>query len=134
MPIAPGAELRALLTKQAYGHVVTINRDGSPQISMVWMDIRDGVASFNTAIGRRKERNLRRDPRVVVSVGDPDRPQQYALLWGTATLTEQGAVDQIHRLAKKYLDRDQYTVQPGERRVTVNITVERVAGRGPWVT
>ena len=133
MPIAPSAELRALLTKQAYGHVVTINRDGSPQISMVWMVIRDGVASFNTAIGRRKERNLRRDPRIIVSVGDPDQPQQYALLWGTATLTEQGAVDQVYRLAKKYLDRDQYTVQPGDRRVTVNITVERVTGRGPWV-
>ena len=100
---------------------------------MVWIDVHNGMPSFNTNTRRAKARNLRRDPRVIVSIQNPENPQQYALLRGTATVSEQDGVAQINKLAKKYLGADQYpNFQPGEVRVSVDIALERVGGSGPW--
>ena len=127
-------QLRALLEQKVYGHVVTQNRDGSPQVTMVWMDVRDGKPSFNTNSSRVKSRNLKRNAKVLVSVQSLDDPQQYALLEGTATVTEAGSMDQINRLAKKYMNVDNYPyLQPGEVRVSVLVDLESVRGMGPWV-
>ena len=125
--------LRALLEQKVYGHVVTRNRDSSPQVTMVWMDIHDGKPAFNTAMARVKARNLKRDPRIVVSVQSLDNPQQYALLVGTATVIEAGALDHINKLAHKYMGTDYSNLQPGEVRVSVDIDLDRVLGSGPWV-
>ncbi len=134
MTIALSPELRDLLGKKAYGHVVTVNTDGSPQVSMVWMDVRDGGVSFNTSTSTKKARNLRRDPRVTISVQNPDDLQQYAVLRGTAVLSEAPAREQINRLARKFLGVDVYPwTRPGETRITVDIAIERVSGAGPWV-
>ena len=132
MELSP--ELHALLEKKAFGHVITTNRSGSPQVTLVWMDVRNGKPSFNTNTARQKGRNLARDRRVIVSVQDPDNPAQYALIEGIAEVSEQGAVDQINRLARKFTGAAGYSnFQPGEVRVTVDIDVTRVTGSGPWV-
>jgi len=132
MELSP--ELRALLEQKVYGHVVTQNRDGSPQVTMVWMDVHDGKAAFNTNSARQKARNLKRNPRVMVSVQSPDNPQQYALLVGTATVTEAGAVEHINAISNKFTGHDYANFQPGEVRVSVDIDLEEVRGAGPWVT
>ncbi len=132
MELSPA--LRALLEKQTFGHVITMNRDGSPQVTLVWVEVRDGMPSFNTNQTRQKGRNLARDPRVMMSVQDPDNPREYALIEGTAKVSTDTAIDQINRLAGKYTGTAQYpNFQPGEVRITVDIEVARVTGRGPWV-
>ncbi|MDA0270248.1 MAG: PPOX class F420-dependent oxidoreductase [Chloroflexi bacterium] len=123
-----------LLTREVYAHIVTLNRDGSPHVTLVWVEARDGAVSFNTARGRKKTRNLERDPRIVVSVQDAGNPRQYAVFSGTARLIDEGAIEQIDGLAKKYLGRDVYPAhRPDEPRVRVDVDLERITGMGPWV-
>jgi len=126
-------ELRALLEKKAFGHVITMNRDGSPQVTLVWMDVHNGKPSFNTNTIRQKGRNLARDQRVMVSVQDPDNLAQYALIEGTAQVSEEGALEHINQVARKFTGGDYANLQPGEVRITVDVDIDRVTGRGPWV-
>ena len=123
-----------LLRGPAYGHVVTENEDGSPHVTMTWVDERDGELLLNTADGRRKVRNLRRNPDVVVSIQDPEEPQQYLLVTGRVVgMEEAGADEHIDRLAQIYLGTDEYPWhQPDETRLIVRITPERISGQGPW--
>ena len=130
----PPAAIDLLNHPKAHATVVTVNRDGAPQATLVWVEALDGTASFNTTAGRQKARNLQRDPRVVVSVQNPENPREYAVFEGTATITEDGADDQIDRLAKKYLGEDKYPWRkPEEQRVRVDVNVTSVKGMGPWV-
>ena len=131
MPLPESA--RELLRKKVYAHVVTTNANGSPQVTMVWVDEDGGDLVFNTAAGRLKVRNLERDPRIMVSVQDPEAPQQYLLVHGTASATTEGADAQIDHLAKKFLDLDAYPMRnASEQRLLVRVTAERVSGSGPW--
>lgn len=124
----------ALLELTVYGHVVTRNRDGTPQVTMVWVEADGGDLLFNTAEGRQKVRNLRRDPQIIVSVHDIENPQQYLLVQGTATISSEGADAQVDRLAKKYLGVDSYPWRGrGEQRRMVRVAIERIGGSGPWV-
>ena len=92
MPIALSEPVRTLLNDKAYGHVVTFTAGGQPRLTMVWMDVDGDEVLFNTAEGRRKLQDLRRDPRVIVSVQDRNDPQSYAVFHGKArTITEEGA-------------------------------------------
>jgi PPOX class probable F420-dependent enzyme len=87
---------------------------------------------FNTAEGRKKSENLRRDPRVIVSVQDRNDLQAHAVFHGKARITETGADDHIDKLAKRFLNADKYPFrQPGEKRVIVRISVDRIGGFGP---
>ena len=131
MELSP--ELRTLLEKKTFGHVITLNRDGSPQVTLVWVDVHNGKASFNTNRGRAKNRNLSRNPKVCLSVQDPDNPGQYAVLTGTATISEDGAIDHINHISRKYTGHDYANFQPGEVRVSVDIDLDQVRGAGPWV-
>jgi PPOX class probable F420-dependent enzyme len=120
-----------LIRSKALAYVGTTDEDGRPQVSPVWIDVIDGKPAFNTAAGRAKERNLRRDPRVSLAIGDPENPYLYVEIQGTATLTEEGADDFIDALAKKYLDKDSYPFRtPDEQRVTVLIEPEKYFGQG----
>lgn len=124
---------RALLQTPAYAHVVTRGKQGDPQMTMVWAHERDGRLIFSTAEGRIKARNLRRDPRIVVSVQNPEQPQEYLLVRGTAHLQTDGADELIDELAQKFLGEPRYPWrQPGEERVTVVVEAERIGGAGPW--
>jgi PPOX class probable F420-dependent enzyme len=124
--------VRKLLEDRAYGHVVTFNRNGSPHVTMVWMDVDRDEVLFNTAEGRLKPRNLRRDPRVIVSVQDRNNPQAYLLVHGTASLTEVGADAHIDKLAKRFLGTETYPYRrPGEQRLIVRIKPEKLGGFAP---
>lgn len=123
----------ALLEQKAYAHVVTTNAGGSPQVSMVWIDVEGGQPLFSTSADRLKTRNLRRDPAIVLSVQNPSEPQQYLVLHGTAEVTTDGAEELINRMAKKFMGVDEYPWrQPGDERVVVRVRVDRVGGTGPW--
>jgi PPOX class probable F420-dependent enzyme len=122
---------RGFLENPYVGVVTTLSRDGSPQSTVVWVDVGDDGVSLNTAYGRVKPRNLARDPRISLVVVDPQDPYRWVKINGTATLVDDGAEAQIDRLSKKYTGRDVYASrQPGEQRVTVRITPERVLSRG----
>jgi PPOX class probable F420-dependent enzyme len=122
---------RSFLENPFVGVVTTIAPDGSPQSTVVWVDVDDEGVSFNTAYGRVKPRNLARDPRLSLVVVDPGDAYRWVKVSGTATLVDEGADAQIDRLSKKYTGRDVYgSRQPGERRVSVRVTPTRILSRG----
>ena len=122
---------RAFLQNPFVGTVTDLRPDGSPHSTVVWVDVDDRGVSFNTAYGRAKPTYIADDGRVSLTVVDPQDPYRWLSVSGTATLVDEGADDHIDRLAKKYIDADAYPFrQPGERRVTVRIAVEKIDGRG----
>ena len=124
---------RDILEKRSFGHLATNSPSGWPQNSPVWVDHEEGrYVLANTLAGRRKERNLRRDPRTAISVIDPDDPYRYLVVRGKVTLTEDGASEHIDLLARKYLDVDEYPHhdEEDESRVIIRIPAERVIARG----
>jgi PPOX class probable F420-dependent enzyme len=118
----------ALFRGRNWGTVTTLRSDGSPHSTPVWIDTDGENVIFNTSIGRAKERHLRRDPRVsVVVLPAEDQQSGYVSVTGTAELIEDGAVDHINKMAKKYIGQDEYPwLQPNERRVIVKITPDKV--------
>ena len=132
MPISLPQSVKKLLQDKAYGHVVTYNDKGTAQLTMVWMDVDGDDVLFNTSEGRRKSQNLRRDPRIIVSVQDRNDPQAHAVFYGKARVTDAGADEHIDKLAKRFLGADKYPFrQPGEKRLIVRISVDRIGGFGP---
>ena len=122
---------REFLESPFVGVVTTLSRDGSPQSTVVWVDVDDEGVSINTAYGRVKPRNLARDPRVSLVVVDPGDAYRWLKVSGKGTLVDDGADAQIDRLSKKYTGREVYASrQPGEQRVTVRIEPERILSRG----
>jgi PPOX class probable F420-dependent enzyme len=122
-------EALPLLEGRHLAHVGTINADGSPQVTPVWVDHDGDTVLINTAKGRVKEKNLARDPRVSISIVDFENPYQPLTIKGRAVeLSEEGADAHIDLMAKRYLDEDVYPFrQPGEVRVLVRIEPERVS-------
>ncbi len=119
-------------TERNFGHVATIRDDGTPHVSPVWIDYDGERVVFNTAVGRAKERHLRRDPRVTISVTEEGDPYKYIEVSGTAELTEEGADEHIDKMAKKYLDKDEYPFRsPGEERIVVRVVAEAVDWHRP---
>jgi PPOX class probable F420-dependent enzyme len=121
-----------ILDKKAFAHLCTVMADGAPQASPVWVDHRDGRIVVNSAKGRIKDENMRRDPRVAVSITDPDNPYRCLMIRGrVAEITEDGADEHIDRMAKKYMGRDTYpNRKPGEVRVLYFIDPETVGTMG----
>jgi len=130
----PQAAIDLISSPKSHGAIITLNRDGSPQVTLVWIEVLDGKLSFNTNQARQKFRNLRRDPRVVVSVVNADQPREYAAFHGKAILTEEGCDEQIDRLANKYMGLERYNRQPDEQRIRIDLDLERIVGRGPWIS
>ena len=137
MPELNAAAL-ALLDSGALAHLVTIDPDGSPQVSCVWVGLEDGEIVFASLGPRRKLDNLRRDPRVTLSIESPERSaiglQHYLVVHGRARLTAGGGPELLHRLAQSY-------VGPGTRfppmddpppGIVARIAIERVGGVGDW--
>ena len=131
MAIKIPQSLKKMLEDKAYGHVVTFNPAGKPELTMVWMDVDGDELLFNTAEGRRKPGNIRRDPRMIVSVQDRNNPQTYAVFHGKGRVTDAGADAHIDKLAKRFLGVEKYPYrQPNEKRVIVRIAVDRISGLG----
>lgn len=120
---------RSLFEEANLLFVATSNPDGSPQVTPVWTDVEDGRIRFNTAVGRVKERNLRRDPRVGLSITHRDDPWNKADIRGRVVdFVEGEAADRhIDELSEKYTGRTPYPWRSAEeRRVTVLVEPERV--------
>jgi len=121
-----------LFRKRAFGSLGTLMPDGSPQVTPVWIDYDGTYVIFNSAKGRQKDRNVRRDPRVAIAVIDPENAYRYIEIRGRVVeITEEGADDHINKMAKKYLGKDIYPFcQPGEVRVIYKIEPLHVHGNG----
>jgi PPOX class probable F420-dependent enzyme len=117
-----------LFAKKAFAHVATIMPNGSPQVTPVWFDYDGTYIRINSAKGRQKDRNLRRDPRVAISIQDPENPYRYVQLRGRVVeMTEEGADAHIDLLAKKYTGADVYpNHQADVTRVIYKILVENL--------
>ena len=128
MPEPIPANFHDLFNKRAFAHLGTLMPDGRPQVTPVWCDFDGTFVLFNTAKGRQKDRNIRRDPRVTLSIMDPDNAYRYLEVRGRVVeITEQGADAHIDKLAKKYLGVDQYPYRrPGEVRLLVKVLPERL--------
>ncbi|MFJ8833978.1 PPOX class F420-dependent oxidoreductase [Micromonospora aurantiaca] len=121
----------ALLGEPQLAHVATIEADGTPHVTPVWVDTDGEHIVFNTAKGRQKYLNMSRNPVVAVSVAD--KADDFRTLWikGTVEFVTEGADEHIDRMAKKYLGQDTYPWRrPGEERVIVRVTPTEKLGRG----
>ncbi|MGI8309568.1 PPOX class F420-dependent oxidoreductase [Saccharopolyspora hattusasensis] len=115
-----------ILNKRAFGHVATIGPHGEPQSSPVWIDWDGQYLKFSQTKTRQKYRNLKREPRISVSVHDPDEPYRYVEVRGKVTKIEDDPGNAfLNKMAKKYLDENEYPwPQPGEERVVVYVEPE----------
>lgn len=132
--------VRKLIESGPYGHLTTLNADGSPQVSVVWVGIENDELVLGHMGAWQKVKNIRRDPRVVLScLGHSKNAMgllEYLVVYGKARITEGGAADLLQRLAHTYIAPD--IVFPPEPYRSSNpgfitrITPERYAGVGPW--
>lgn len=117
-------------TQKTFAHLATLMKDGSPQVTPVWVEYDGTHILVNSARDRQKDLNMRRDKRVALSLIDPDDPYRYLQVRGVIEeITEEGADDHIDRLAKKYLGVDTYPYRaPGEVRVMYKILPKSISG------
>jgi PPOX class probable F420-dependent enzyme len=134
------AAARRLLESDALAHVVTLNPDGSPQVAVVWVGLEgEEIVAGHLDVRQQKVRNVRRDPRVAVSIeSDVTNPmglREYLVVHGRARITEGGAPELLQRLARTYLGPDVRfpPVDDPPPGVVTRVTVERIAGVGDWV-
>ena len=132
MPKKLSEDQQGIFSKKAFVHLATRMKDGSPQVSPVWVDTEGDYIVVNSAKGRLKDRNMRADPRVALSVTDPDNPYSAVMVRGRVVkITEDGADAHIDKMAKKYLDQDKYPYRtPEEVRVIYYIEPDRVGTMG----
>ncbi|MGV9268908.1 PPOX class F420-dependent oxidoreductase [Kitasatospora sp. NPDC003701] len=122
-------QAKALIDGKSFAVVSTIQPDGSPQSSVVWVK-RDGDdVLFSTVEGRRKHLNLVKDPRISLVVNPPESPYSYLEVRGEATLSREGGKELIDELARKYRGEASYGFDdPDDVRVVVRLTPRKVVG------
>ena len=126
------SNFRDLFEKKAFGQFGTIMNDGTPQVTPVWVDYDGTFVRVNSAVGRVKDKNVRRNPNVAITLQDPDNPYRYLSIKGKVEeITTDGADAHIDALAKKYLGKDKYPGRrPNEQRVMYKIRPERASTMG----
>jgi PPOX class probable F420-dependent enzyme len=132
MPASFPEKYLDIFQKKSFGAFTTLMPDGSPQTTPVWVDYKNGEIWVNSALGRQKDKNVRRDARVSVAVIDADNPYRYVEVRGKVTeITQAGADEHIDAMAKKYLGQDKYPFrQPGEERVLYKIAIGKAVPMG----
>ena len=117
-----------LLEGKNFASFVTLLGNGSPHVAPTWIDHEGDTILINTAIGRLKEKNVRKDPRVALSIYDNENPYHMVAIRGKVTdLTTNGAEDHIDKLAKRYLGMDKYPRRsPDEKRILIKIKAEKI--------
>jgi len=117
-----------LLEGKNFASFVTLMKDGSPHVAPTWIDHQGDIILINTAKGRVKEKNVRNDPRVAISIYDEENPYHMATIRGRVVdITTNGADEHIDKLAKRYLGLDKYQGRaPGEQRILLKIIAENV--------
>src|SRR5450755_270258 len=125
---------RDLFNKRAFASLATLMPDGRPQVTPIWCDLDGDLVVFNSAKGRQKDRNIRRDPRVSLAVIDPDNPYRYLEIRGRVVeITVEGADAHIDKLAKKYLGVDKFPDgQSWEIRVIYEIQPQHTSMMGSF--
>jgi PPOX class probable F420-dependent enzyme len=128
MSIQLTKKAKEIIDGKNFGSIATLMHDNSPQVTPVWIDREDNLILVNTALGRVKQKNITKDPRVAISIVDQQNPYTMVSIRGRVIAQiEQGAEDHIDTLAKKYLGQDKYTWrQPGEKRVILKIQPETI--------
>jgi PPOX class probable F420-dependent enzyme len=127
-PVSLSPEIRDLLDGRNFATIATLNQDGGPQTSVVWI-ARDGdTVLFSTAAGRQKARNLARDPRVSVTVFDVANPYRSVDIRGTAELTEDPQKSLPRTLSRKYLGEDPPAEPADMLRLIVRVTPRKITG------
>ena len=128
MATIPASHADLLKEKKAFANLATLNADGSPQVTPVWVDFDGKNVLINTARDRVKTRNLEREKRVALSIADPENPYRYVSIQGRVTgMSEAGADDHIDKLAMKYMGKEKYPLRaPGEVRIIVTIAPDKV--------
>src|SRR6202451_1606948 len=123
---------RDLFSKRAFANLGTLMPNGRPKVSPVWCDLEGNLVIFNSAKGRQKDKNVRRDPRVALAIVDPENPYRYLEIRGKVVeITERGADDHINSLSDKYLGNPVYPFrQPGEVRVLYKIEPQKISSMG----
>lgn len=121
-----------LFEKKAFANLATVNADGTPQVTPVWVDYDGDYVLVNSARGRRKDKNMERNSAVALSIQDPDNPYRYLEVRGRVTeITEQDADKHIDKMAKKYIGQDKYPwSKPEEVRVIYKIKPEHTSQMG----
>jgi PPOX class probable F420-dependent enzyme len=138
MPAHLSAAARQLIESDALAHVVTLDHDGSPHVSMAWIGLEDNAIVFGTVDDQPKLRNLRRDPRMSISIEGTRTNEwglrEYLILSGHAEVTPGGAAELLQRLAYVYLGPGvKFPAMPDPPPGYVTrMRVERVSGVGPW--
>ena len=136
---ALSAPAETLLGSDAVAHVWTENRDGSPQVSVVWVVVRDDEIVFGCDRSSQKAINLRRNPSVVLSIEDDVRNEQgfqrHLVIRGQATIEDRPDPVLMDRLAKKYtgLDRHPLALRDSPSSIVIRVSIDRIGGVGPWV-
>ena len=132
MPAIPEQFRDLFESKKAFANLATVMSDGTPQVTPVWFDLKDGMIRVNTAKGRVKARNMEEGAPVALAVMDPDNPYRYVQVRGRVRrVTEDGAGAHIDSLAKKYIGKDKYPwARPGEVRVLFEIEPRAVQAMG----
>ena len=138
MPAELTKALRDLIESDALAHVVTLNPDGSPHVSLAWIGLEGDEVVFGTIPDQRKLRNIRRDPRMTISIEgtriNERGLREYVVLTGTAVVTEGGAPELLQRLAYTYIGPGvKFPAMPNPPPGYVTrMSVERISGIGPW--
>ena len=122
-------EQAALFLTANFAVIATLRADGSPHQTATWIDWDGEHVLFNITVTRKKYQELQRDPRASVFVFDGDNSYRWVSVSGTTEMTLEGAAEHIHKLSRKYRGRD-YVLRPGEQRVIVRLTPERVTAYG----
>ncbi|MEV0228017.1 PPOX class F420-dependent oxidoreductase [Nonomuraea sp. NPDC050786] len=122
-------EVRKLLDAPNYATVTSINPDGGPQSTVVWVRTDGDDVLFSTVKGRRKPRNFERDPRASLLVIDPDNPYRYVEIRGRVTMADDPEGSLIQELSQKYRGLP-WEDKPGTERLIVRISPDRVTLRG----
>ena len=123
-------EVRTFIEQPNLAHFVTLMKDGSPQVTPLWVDCDDRHVLVNTAEGRQKPRNLARDPRVALSIVDHANPYSYVQIRGRVVeITREGAFDHICKLSEKYTGNASYPKREGETRIIIRIEPEHIQTR-----
>lgn len=123
-------EYMDLFQKKAFAHLATLMPDGSPQVTPIWIDYDGEFILFNSALGRQKDRNIRRDNRVALSIQDPENPYRYLQIRGKVIeIIESGADAHIDKLAQKYLNLNHHPYRkPGDIRLIYKVQIEHIKG------
>lgn len=126
-------EYEGILLGKNIAHFATVNPDGSPQVTPVWIDYdtETKLISINTARGRKKSRNIKTGSKVAISITESDNLYRYLAIQGKViNITEEGAKEHIDKLAKKYFGREKFGLPEGQIRLKYEIEVLHVFTSG----